>query len=521
MLFAISAIYLIAGLYLLSYFQYQINPDGVFYISIAQKYSNLNFHDALNSHYSPLFSWLMIPFILSGLSTLMAAKILSLVIGLSSIVAIWSFSYKLEIAEWIRYLILIALIPFVLHSVLSMITPDFLLMCILVIYFNFIFSRDYPVSPTKALLCGLLGGVAYLSRGYAFPFFIIHFTLCSIIHFCRNKTYERKKLILKNYFLGLIAFSLIAGSWIFVVSHKYDRIIISAAGSFNYGGLHPDRNPHITDMHENEATGLIKPPNESAIHAWEEPSYFDRRPPWNPFQSWQYFQHSIYIILKNIYDNYLIYIFFSPLSVVVIFSCFLALAYTRSVKVSENDLLFPFVTLLLYPIGYWFTAVTFSHRYIWINNIMLILIGGHLLSVIFKNATIDERAKKIALYIFLMTFMIMPMRDLYHDIREKPGKYVFDLSESIKKEDLVKGNIASNGNLAASLFISFHLNTPYYGIPNLKQKQDDLLSELKKNNIDYYFVWKKHDTDCSSQIFNKHRDITVGKLPELKIYSLK
>jgi hypothetical protein len=515
MLFAISAIYLIAGLYLLSYFQYQLNPDGVSYISIAQKYSKLNFNDAVNGYWGPLFSWLMIPFILSGLSTIMAAKILSLAIGLSGIVAIWSFSYKFGITEWVRNLILTALIPFILYSALSLITPDLLLMCILITYFNIIFSKNYPASSSKALMCGILGGVAYLSKGYAFPFFIMHFTLFNILHFYRDKTYERKKLILKNFFLGFIVFSLIAGSWIFVLSHKYHRIVITTAGSFNYGGLHPD----LTNMPENEGTGLIKPPNESAIHTWEDPSYFETTL-WNPFQSWQYFQHSIYIILKNIYDNYLIYIYISPLSVVVIFFCFFSLVYTKSVQVIDNKLFFPLITLMLYPIGYWFTAPVFSHRLIWVNNIILILMGGYLFNAIFKNTSIDERTKKIAFYIFLITFMIMPMRDLYHDIREKPGKYVFDLSESIKKENYAKGNIASNGNLAASLFISFHLNTPYYGIPNLKQKQD-LLSELKKNNIDYYFVWKKHDTDCSSQIFNKHRDITVGKLPELKIYSLK
>src|SRR4051812_42197638 len=41
---------------------YADNPDSFEYITIAQKYSSFNLHDAVNGYWSPLISWLlMIP----------------------------------------------------------------------------------------------------------------------------------------------------------------------------------------------------------------------------------------------------------------------------------------------------------------------------------------------------------------------------------------------------------------------------------------------------------------------------
>jgi len=58
--------YLILGAILLNFYQYQINPDGISYISIAQKYLRGDYGNAVNGYWSPLFSWLLMPFLLLG-----------------------------------------------------------------------------------------------------------------------------------------------------------------------------------------------------------------------------------------------------------------------------------------------------------------------------------------------------------------------------------------------------------------------------------------------------------------------
>lgn len=73
----ILIIYLILGLFLLNFYQYILNSDGISYISIAQKYMIGDFNNAINGYWGPLFSWLMIPFLyfsLNPLSNLYLAK---------------------------------------------------------------------------------------------------------------------------------------------------------------------------------------------------------------------------------------------------------------------------------------------------------------------------------------------------------------------------------------------------------------------------------------------------------------
>jgi len=80
----ILILYLVLGLTLLGYYQYQINPDGVGYIQTAWKYLSGDFYGAVNAYWGPLLSWLLIPFLYFNQNpdyALYSAKILSLILG--------------------------------------------------------------------------------------------------------------------------------------------------------------------------------------------------------------------------------------------------------------------------------------------------------------------------------------------------------------------------------------------------------------------------------------------------------
>ncbi len=61
----ILILYFVFGLFLLNYYQYILNSDGISYISIAQKYMVGDFGNAINGYWGPLLSWLMIPTVTS------------------------------------------------------------------------------------------------------------------------------------------------------------------------------------------------------------------------------------------------------------------------------------------------------------------------------------------------------------------------------------------------------------------------------------------------------------------------
>ena len=84
-------IYTILSIIFINYYQFQINPDGINYINIAHSYMSGNFYGSINDYWSPLLSWLMIPFLYFGhtpVTALYSIKIMSLILGFLTIIGI-------------------------------------------------------------------------------------------------------------------------------------------------------------------------------------------------------------------------------------------------------------------------------------------------------------------------------------------------------------------------------------------------------------------------------------------------
>jgi hypothetical protein len=221
---------------LIGYFQYDFGPgaDGICYLSIAQKYALGNFEDAVNGYWSPLFSWLLVPFLLKGFSQVSALKsawILSIMIGSFNIIGMYFLTYKFKINQLLRTFFIFSLIPVTLFFVFFMLTSDLLMSSFLIFYLNFIFDPKYQNNLTIGLFCGLTGGLAYLSKSFAFPFFLVHYLIFNAIYYF--KKYKKNETILKNLLIGLTVFFLIAGAWSFQISEKYGYLTIGTSGTYN------------------------------------------------------------------------------------------------------------------------------------------------------------------------------------------------------------------------------------------------------------------------------------------------
>ena len=96
-LIIILIIYLILGIILFRYYQYQINNDGIGYINTAHSYMSGNVYGSISDYWGPLLSWLLIPFLLFGhtpLAALQSTKLLSIIIGFFTIIGIRQLSYR-------------------------------------------------------------------------------------------------------------------------------------------------------------------------------------------------------------------------------------------------------------------------------------------------------------------------------------------------------------------------------------------------------------------------------------------
>ena len=505
-------IYSVLALILIDYYRYIINPDGVSYISITQKYLRGDFKNAINATFGPLISWLLVPFLILGFDPLYATKLLLLSIGFVAMVGIRLLSYRFEMSQYIRNIIFFLLIPFILYLALTVITTDLLVACILVFYLNIIFAPTYSQKIYSGILCGLLGGLAYLAKNYAFPFFIIHFPLFNLLHYLRNDSIGKTRVI-KNFIVGFIVFILISGAWILMLSSKYGELTIGSAGRYLYAYV----GPYMQYRHNFEIGGLLEPPNKTAIVASEDLSYFKVKL-WNPLKSFDHFIHLLRAIKNNTKTTVYSYLRFSLLSPAILLGYILVCMRSKKLFFLDEPF-YPVITSILYTIG--FLPLFVEARHLWLNFILLGLMAGPVLDLLFKNSFFNDSKKRFTLIFFILSCAAIPLGIAKIVVTNNHlDKYYFDLCKELKNKYNIQGNIASNGNWPTTVTLSYHLKTRYYGMPRNNFTYDELRNDLKKYNIDYYFVWGKL-LDKEARFLVKYKEVTKGTIPDLGIYSLK
>lgn len=506
--------FLVTGIILLSHYHHQINPDGISYITIAKKYLRGDFSNAINGYWGPLLSWLLVPFLFLKLPSLVAARLVLLLTGALTLKGIIRLSASLDLEETTRTVLVLSLIPIVLYFSFFMTTSDLLVTCFLVYYYSLIFDKHYGESgdSRKGFFCGLLGGLAYLSKAYALPFFFGHFLIINIYYWFIAKGKKEKKNILRNLTLGLAVFVFLSGFWSALISVKYGFLTFSTAGSINYARVGPEaKGPPY------EYQGFLPPPNETAVAANEDPINIEIIK-WSPFSSLENLNHQKKIIFSNLSKTISLIQSFSLFSIAIIIGAGVsfALFLSSGIKVQRNIPFLFLTTFLLFLSGYLVFSV--EERYLWPNFIFLILMGGYLLDKLFEGK--KNRLfliKYILTSAFALSVVIFPLRQ-YKKYSSTIGSGK-DINSLSKRLSGIKGNIGSNSNWHASLYLSYSLESRYYGMPKKGISYEELENELKKKKIDYYFIW---GLSQDNQFFlKKYREVTGGEIQNLRIYSLR
>jgi len=518
------AIILVYSILCLTKYQYvRFTADSMLYFSLAEKYLTGNFQDALNGYWGPLLAWLIVPFLYIGFSDVFTINVLDLIFGILTITGTWILSFRFEISERIRSVLLLCLLPIVIKF--SIVQPmDFLLLCILIIYLGIIFNSDYPKKMSSGVVSGFLGSLAYFTKAYAFPFFIVHFLIMNIFHYFEKTLNEDKRKVLRNVVAGFIVFFLISGAWISIISNKYGHFTFSTMRDTNFNAPGPEVQGSGLEFGVPVFTeGFFEPPNDTAFVVWEDPSYL-RGKPWSAWQSPAHFKHFIKLTLKNIAEGLQIFEGFTTLSVSILLACILLLRMKSFREIlSQRLLLYPLFTVILFSGGY--ILFHFEERYVWLVNILLLLMGGHLLTLLFKIDFLGSGLRRnILIVVFVISFVFTPSRFIFQASNGSIDQYMHGVSVDLKSYG-IRGNIASNREYGShdawhkTFRLAYWLNSRYYGQAREGIEDDALKSELSKYEIDYYFLWG--DGASIPQFFTKYNEVTGGEIPGLKVYSLK
>lgn len=501
----------------------RLTGDAMLYISIAQKYLAGDFQNAINGYWGPLLAWLLVPFLYAGISDILAIKLLNLVFGILTFVGIWTLSFRFEMSRLVRNIVLIASLPIILKF--SLVQPmDFLLVSILIIYLGIIFKTEYDKKISSGLFCGFLGSLAYLTKAYAYPFFIVHFFVINVFLYLATASKETRKKVLKNAVAGFVLFFLISGTWIMTISNKYDYVTFSTMRETNFNAPGPEVKGGGLEFGVPVFTkGFYEPPNETAFVIWEDPSYL-RGEPWSAWQSKAHFIHFIKLTLKNIAEGLKIFESFSSFSLIIIVAYILLLiSHSPKEFFSKVHILNTLFTLVLFSGGY--VLFHFEPRYVWLSNVLLLLMGGHLLTMLFQQSYFESNFKRnILLFFFIISFMFASSRFIIQTNNYSMDQEMYDLSVELRQYN-IKGKFASNRQAEGhepwhkTFRLAYWLKSRYYGQRGDNVSNSVLLTEFKKYNIDYYFIWD--EMSKVPHFLIDQREILGGNVPGLKIYSIR
>ncbi len=467
-------------------FQYIAYKDEVNYISIGEKFARGDFLNGANALWSPLMPLLLAPLISLGIDSIIAARVVQVLVGALAFFAIRAVSFRLPMSERSRLLVLGVSIPALVYCAFFAFNADLLLASVLLFYFSLVFDPSYPERRAGGWLCGILGGAAYLTKGFGFPFFILHFTLSTVGHFVFNKTGRTRQQVLSNFARGMLVFGCVVLAFGYMLNRKYHDPAVwvgGVSGTYNYAIRAPDVQPLGAPS---SYAGFVKPWPNGAVSIWEEPYYFFKLiPRWSPFDSPRALKHQVKLIRTSSVNIIGFYGLFSAFSAAIVLGCLLLLRGAPGKESGQFGLAAALATVGLYTAFY--AALYSEERYLWPMGFLILIMGGSLLDSLFSTRiAAGPFRQRLVAFAFAASFIVHPIDQLVD--RANNGRELARISESLREAG-VHGRIAASGDYGGSVVVAYHLGATFYGHPKPGMSLDETIGELKKHSIQYYLNW--------------------------------
>ncbi|MGE5307683.1 MAG: hypothetical protein ACM3OC_01200 [Deltaproteobacteria bacterium] len=464
--------YVLLAVFFLPAYRYAINTDATSYITIAQKYARGDLAGAVNGIWQPLYCWLLAVPIRFGLDPLLSAKCVQIFCGGLTLAASALLSLRMSFDDREREVLLFTLVPVVMQVTFFTMTPDLLFAALALFYFAAVLDTGFPDLKGPAF-CGLLGGLAFLAKAYALPFFIAHFTLMNVLQAFKWGSWKRPLLSL---LCGLGVFASVVAAWSVPLSLKYGRFTVCEAFSFNASASLAGDWPI--------AVRFRPPVNPTALSVWEDPAYLPMEK--MPHLGIRQIVHrAVDRLLENTRNALGMLKRFSPLCLPAILLA-LALCFRPGTLREEPAIPALLLSGLLMIGGY--LPVNIETRYIWSAQILIVFLAFGLISMFSRAAGISERRQNLILLLACFTFIAGPLARIEYEPR-KSWEDIRLASETLAAYG-VSGRLASDSQWEKSLYLGFFLKGKYYGEEQPGISDEALRRQLNGLGIDYFFVWR-------------------------------
>ena len=399
-------------------------------------------------------------------------------------------------------------LPLVISMTLEL-TADLLLTILLLWYFYLLIpsiSGDRQKA-NYAWKCGLVAGLAYWSKAYALPFFVVHFIGWHVVLLCinyyfykknkynsdiekeghfKNNRHLRSSVILKNVLIGTVVFVLICLPYVLALTSKFGEPTIGMSGKYNFALISPHRQHAQLTKDE-----LINPDTKFTDYwAYEEPALFVES--WSPFESLVDLQYYVRFLISNVvrfcYFDYARYV---VLLLIIILS---GLWYFKA-RIDWQAGLFIGLTVftaLAFTSGYFLVLV--RERYFWLDYFLgLILL--FFLSTTFINLNKFNTRKMLLISVIVISLLVWKSIEM---IQEKTATQAFfkQLHHDIPQlNELKNKRIATNDTWGvyhhtdAAVYLMYALRYEFWGQIDSHRLWREGLQEATEKEMDYFILW--------------------------------
>lgn len=358
---ASSAAYLAAAVVMTALARHGINPDGVAYLRVAKYYAEGRLDYAVNSYWGPLISWLLVPAHWVAGDPVLTVKILGIAFGLLTAIATMRLSMRLGDTARGAWAVFTATLLFCVPCA-TYVTPD-LLLALLIGWYLLLASRlALGGGDMDGFKAGLIGGIAYLAKSYAFPYVLAHAALTALLRYILIRRGAIQGNPLRPFVMLAAGFLVFAAPWIAVISARDGGPTIGSAGKISHAWtLEAECAQHGLPLYD------LCRPREGRVTAWESPLEIEGEwPSWSPFDGLAGLKKQAKFSVLNGY-RILRYFHRSSFGIayVAAFLALLAVFPLRRTLASRGAVLRMWLlgSVLLYCAGY--DLVLFKPRYFW------------------------------------------------------------------------------------------------------------------------------------------------------------
>lgn len=461
--YAYRLLFVVACLFAWMKFQHYFVSDAIAQLAITEHIKNGEFAFAANGYWSPLASWLLVPFTWLPVDGMDAFRLMNLVLASISLHLSVKLLKQLIVSKPIAYLAACAVAVILPFWALYYLTADMLFLTVLLWYLRLHVSGKFYEHPLLAALSGIL---LYFAKAYGLYFFIAH----SLLMLLFREQNKRKEGLLQMGKAFLI-FVPVCALWIAMISNRYGHFTISESAKYN--SAIADNRPLV---HPCDTMGLIAPLPGYRYSAWEDMTRHiavHKPVATVPVVDRLKENTSTFISLLNKIPRYGFWM------------AIVLLAITVLTKRFRREMVIPLVTLAVFSGGYLLLFV--EERYLIFPSLLLYFI---IAALIVQTANlIRSRYAQWLVYFLMLYVLIRPAVDIYRNTNVYEEREAYRLANTLKRLEQGKQCSFASWNAYQAAPLAWHLKwKDYGGLSGYGTDSSRMLNDLNRYNIKYIIL---------------------------------